>query len=135
MNIVDTSVVIKWLFREEYSDKALGLLENEKEFTAPEYIRIEVFSNITKKIRAGFLQTFDSKTILKQFEQLTLYLLPYSDLQYLAFEIATEYPINFYDSIFLAAAINRKVNFYTFDFRLKRSVENTVFDEIVRIPT
>lgn len=134
MNVVDTSVVMKWLFREEHSDEALHLLETEREFYAPDYIRIEVFSNITEKVRAGYLQCTDSRRVIKQFEQLILHLLPYSDLQYLAFEISTEYPVTFYDAIFLAAAINRETNFYTYDRRLKRSVENTELDEIVLVP-
>lgn len=135
MNIVDTSVVAKWLFREANSNEALYLLENEREFYAPEYLRIELYSSITKKVRAGFLQIEDSRLVIKQFEKLTLHFLPYLDLQYLAFEIATEYPITFYDAIFIAVAIDQKSIFYTFDLRLKRSVSNTELDEIVNVPS
>lgn len=134
MNIIDTSVVTKWLFRENYSDEALVLLENEKEFFAPEYLRVELFSSVSKKVRAGFLETDESNIVLRQVEKLTIHFLPYTDLEYLAFEIATEYPITFYDAIFVAAAVDQNKKLYTFDFRLKKSVSNTGLEEIVIVP-
>ncbi|NBC02567.1 MAG: PIN domain-containing protein [Bacteroidetes bacterium] len=134
MNIVDTSVVTKWLFREKYSDEALLVLENEKEFFAPGYLRIEFFSSVSKKVRAGFLEIQKSKIILRQFQKLSLHFVPYSELEYLAFEISTEYPITFYDAIFIVTAIDQNKKLYTFDFKLKKSVNNTELDEIVIIP-
>lgn len=134
MNIIDTSVVAKWLFREKYSTEALYLLESEKEFFAPEYLRVELFSSVSKKVRAGFLEMNDSKIVLRQIEKLTIQFLPYEELEYLAFEIATEYPITFYDAIFIAAAVDQNKKLYTFDFRLKKSVSNTELDEIVKLP-
>lgn len=135
MNVVDSSVVLKWLFGEKNSDEALQLLILEKEFYAPEYLRIEVISNITKKVRAGIIKTNDARIVLKQFGQLTLTLLPYLKLEPLAFELSTEYPVTYYDAIFLAVAINQQSNFYTFDLRLKRSVENSVLENMVTVPT
>lgn len=134
MNIIDTSVVVKWLFREKYSDEALILLEKEEEFFSPEYLRIELFSSVSKKVRAGFIETDYSKTVLRQFDKLTIKFLPYSDLEHLAFEIATEYPITFYDAIFIAAAVDQNKKLYTYDLKLKKSVSNTELDEIVNIP-
>lgn len=134
MNIIDTSVVIKWLFREKYSNEALHLLENEDEFFAPEYLKMELFSSVSKKVRAGYLETQKSKIVLRQIQKLPLRFVHYSELEYLAFEIATKYPITFYDAIFIATAVDQNKKLYTFDFKLKKSVNETELDEIVNIP-
>jgi len=134
MNIVDTSVVTKWFLREKYSEEAISLLEQEQEFIAPDYLRIEFHSNISNKVRAGFITNDESREILGIFEIIDLWFEPYKNLESLAFELSTNYPVTFYDAIFIALAFNTRSILYTFDEKLKKSAANTAFDELISVP-
>lgn len=134
MNVVDTSVVTKWLFREPYSDLAVKLLEKETEFIAPDYLKIEFTSCITKKIRAGILSVEEGRKRRKDFDQLNFLFESYKVLEALAFEFSTTFPVTFYDSIFVALAYQNRVKLYTFDQRFGRSLKNTALEKIVIIP-
>jgi len=134
VNVVDTSVVTKWFLREKNSEEAILLLEREQEFIAPDYLRIEFHSNISKKVRAGFITNEESREILDIFEIIDLWFEPYKDLESLAFEISTKYPVTFYDAIFIALAFNTRAILYTFDEKLKKSTANTEFDKLISIP-
>jgi len=135
MNVVDTSVVTKWMFRERDSDMAVKLLEKEGSFFAPDYLKIEFTSNITKKIRAGILPIEEGRERRKDFNKINIQYKPYIELEALAFEFSTVYPVTFYDSLFVALAYQEKVRLYTFDERLGRSLKNTELGEIVIIPS
>lgn len=134
MNVVDTSVVTKWFFREPGSDIAVKLLQREKLFYAPDYLRIEFLSNITKKVRAGFLTANVGRDRRSNFDKIGLYFELYKELEDLAFELSTQYPITFYDALFVALAFRERVLLYTFDRRLKRSIKGTELDSLIIIP-
>src|SRR5690625_7364419 len=106
MPVTDTSVVMKWLFREQGSPQALVLLESQSQFYAPDYLEIEILSGITKKVRSGLCEIRESHLKLEQFHKLPVQLIPLHVMREFAFERASVYPITFYDALFLAAAIN-----------------------------
>ncbi|MEX0661058.1 MAG: type II toxin-antitoxin system VapC family toxin [Balneolaceae bacterium] len=134
MNVVDTSVVTKWFFREPNSDIAVKLLQKERFFYAPDYLKIEFLSNITKKVRAGFLTANAGRDRRGDVDRMSLYFELYKELENLAFELSTQYPITFYDALFVALAFRERVVLYTFDKRLKRSIKGTELDRFVVIP-
>lgn len=134
MNVVDTSVVTKWFFREPDSDISVKLLEKERFFYAPDYLRIEFLSNITKKVRAGYLTANNGRDRKDNFDKMGLSFELYKELEDLAFELSTQYPITFYDALFVALAFRERVVLYTFDKRLKRSVKETELDSFIVIP-
>jgi predicted nucleic acid-binding protein len=53
LHVVDASLVVKWFIPEEYSDKAMNLLENFRsgslDLTAPDHIVVEVGSALWKR--------------------------------------------------------------------------------------
>ncbi|MEX2456935.1 MAG: type II toxin-antitoxin system VapC family toxin [Balneolaceae bacterium] len=134
MNVVDTSVVTKWFFREPNSDIAVKLLQKERFFYAPDYLKIEFLSNISKKVRAGFLTANAGRDRRGDVDRMSLYFELYKELEDLAFELSTQYPITFYDALFVALAFRERVVLYTFDKRLKRSIKGTELDRFVVIP-
>lgn len=134
MNVADTSVATKWMFREPHSDTAVKLLEKEISFFAPDYLKIEFTSNITKKIRAGIISIEEGRKRREDFDKINLQYKSYKELEALAFEFSTAYPVTFYDSLFVALAYQERVRLYTFDERLVRSLKNTELGEIVIIP-
>lgn len=134
MNIVDTSVVIKWFFREPNSEKALKLLDREKFFYAPDYLKIEFVSNVTKKVRTGLLTAKDGRDRRRDFNKIGFYFELNKKLEDVAFELSIQYPITFYDAFFVALAFREKAILYTFDKRLMRSVKGTELETLIVIP-
>lgn len=49
--VVDASVAVKWFLYEKNSDKAKALLERPCKWTAPDLLRVEIGSAITKSVR------------------------------------------------------------------------------------
>ena len=135
MNVVDTSVVLKWFFREPNSEKAVTLLQQEKFFYAPDYLKIEFISNITKKVRTGLLTAKIGRDRRKDFDRIGLHFEPYKELEDLAFELSTQYPVTYYDALFMALALREGGVLYTFDKRLKRSLNGTELETLILIPT
>ena len=56
MIIVDASVAVKWFLPEPDSDRAASLLRDAQKIFAPELIRVEVASAITRRVRLGELK-------------------------------------------------------------------------------
>ncbi len=134
MNVIDTSVVTKWLFRELDSDIAIAILENEQEYFAPDYLRIEFQSTVSKKIRTGLITIEEGQRRLDDFRKFNFYYKSFEEIEHLSFELSAHYPITFYDAMFLALAIQQNAYLITFDRRLKRSVIRTELEELVVIP-
>lgn len=55
MIVVDASVAVKWFLPEADSEQAAALLQSEGKLFAPELIRVEVASAITRRVRVGEL--------------------------------------------------------------------------------
>ncbi|CAN5144686.1 hypothetical protein BH23BAC3_BH23BAC3_11210 [soil metagenome] len=134
MNVIDTSVVLKLLFREPDSEIAVHLLEIEREFYAPEYLRIEFLSNVTKKIRTGVISLEEGRKRMSNFNQFNFHYDRFENIEHLAFELSAQYPITFFDSLFVSVAFEHDVKLYTFDKRLKRSVNGTDLAGYVVVP-
>ena len=54
--VVDASVAIKWLVREEYSDDAYLILDGRHELYAPRLLASEVGNALWKKARRGVIE-------------------------------------------------------------------------------
>lgn len=134
MNVIDTSVVLKLLFREPDSEIAVHLMERERVFYAPKYLRIEILSNVTKKIRTGHITIQEGRKRIGNFNQLNFNYELFENIEQLAFELSAQYPITFYDSLFISLAFEHDVLLYTFDKRLKRSVSGTDLARYVLVP-
>jgi|SRR5690625_3411019 len=131
MPVIDTSVVLKWLFKEPGSDRALLLLEQESRFYAPDYLETEFLSGITKKCRAGLYSREVAYVKREQFTRIPIHLIPASSIRDLAFELASDYRITFYDALFLATAVHLDDHLVTADERLIRSLESTALSPMV----
>ena len=55
MIVVDASVAVKWFLPESDSDQATALLASGRKLFAPELVRVEVASAITRRVRLGEL--------------------------------------------------------------------------------
>lgn len=65
MIVVDASVAVKWLLPEPGSEAAMELLRGRDILVAPELIRVEVASAVTRRFRRGELSADDSKEVVR----------------------------------------------------------------------
>lgn len=125
MPVIDTTVALKWLFREGGSEQALALLDREDRFFAPDYIEVELLSGITKNVRAGLITKEEANLKREQCQRLPIQQIPLRRVRELAYQLATEYSISFFDALFLATAIDLNKPLVTADEKLVASLETS----------
>lgn len=129
--VVDASVAIKCFFWEEGTEESLRLLDYIISFYVPEFFIMEIDSVITKKVRRRELQADEALSKRKQLRKLPYKLIPYKEIEDLAFELSTKFSVTLYDASYLATAIDYKATVYTADQRLYNGVSTTPFSKYV----
>jgi predicted nucleic acid-binding protein len=132
--VIDASIAAKWLFLEEGSDKAEGLLESYNSFIVPELFYIEMDAIISKKVRQGELPAVDANRKRDQVMKLALQKFDHQTISKLAFEISISLPVTFYDALYLSLAIETKSIMWTADSRLVNGLSNTVLANYIQNP-
>ena len=69
MTVVDASIAVKWIVAESGSVEALKLLSTDEQLFAPELLRVEVASAITRKFRNNQLNSDETKDALRLWHQ------------------------------------------------------------------
>ncbi len=126
MYVIDTNIVVKWFADEEYSNKALTILDNYKlgkfNITIPDLLIYE-FVNVLR-----FNKSFNSdekKDCIRSLYDLDLYFVtPYHTLIEKARNIAEDYNITVYDATFVALAKEMRCDFITADEKLYNKISN-----------
>lgn len=127
--IIDASVAIKWLVREDDSDHALALLDRS-DLIAPDLLACEVANAIWKKRRRGELSDMPTRlgfimAVFSQIEPTHRYLAR-------AAAIAVEIDHAAYDCFYLALAEDLAMPVITADQRFLAKVVHTPFAAITR---
>jgi len=130
--VIDSSVAIKWLFREPDSEKAEKLLQQFTFFYVPDLFLIEMDSVITKKVRQRKLDASDAMSKREQVRMLPYKIIKYKTVGRLSFELAISLPITLYDATFVATAIENFAILYTADERLVNGLSNTSLSNYVK---
>lgn len=65
MIVVDACVAVKWLLPEPGSEAAMNLLRGNDVMAAPELIRVEVASAMTRRFRRGEMSAEDAKACIR----------------------------------------------------------------------
>lgn len=122
--VLDASVVVKWFSFEEYSDKALRLMEMYEEgdvnLLAPSLLPYEVVNAL--RYNPGF-GIEDVKEAFSALEGLQIRLYPLQkDLIDRAIELAFIYGLTVYDSSYIAVAEISGSTLYTSDEEVVRKV-------------
>lgn len=65
MTVVEASVAVKWFTAEDADDRARYILGGRYELIAPDLIRIEVASALTRKARMGEISIEDASSSLR----------------------------------------------------------------------
>jgi predicted nucleic acid-binding protein len=131
--VVDASVAIKWFIPEKGSIEAIKLFTGRHRLFAPDIIRPEI-GNILWKLHTRRLLTSDEAfQIIGDFLSMPIEICSSDSLMTSAFEIAVATGRTVYDSLYLAAAVERNAFMMTADQRLANALENTDFARFVKI--
>lgn len=124
--VVDASLVVKWLVREEFSDEALTLLGSwntqSVQLAAPSLVRFEVANVIHRKMAMGDIGATSAIEHMTQLLALPIELRDMPELHLRAVELAGELRQGAaYDCHYLALAEVLECEMWTADRRFYRS--------------
>jgi predicted nucleic acid-binding protein len=124
--VVDSSVVIKWIVPQAYSEKAEEVLvayqAGELKLLAPDLLNAEVGNILWKYHRFQGLTKSDVQEALEAFKDLDWSIVPSNLLLDDALNLAIDYGRTVYDSLFVALAIREGCQLITADERLVNAV-------------
>ena len=125
--VVDASVAVKWLVREEHTDKALAILQqwhdNEVTPVAPHLLPFEVANALHRRVLSGQFSVGDSARMFLQLVGSRLEFRQTSALHTRALELASELRQSAaYDAHYLALAEEFGCELWTADQRFCRAV-------------
>ena len=123
--VVDASVAAKWLLPAAGEDlivQANRLLASHVKHTlhliAPDLILSEIGNVLVKAVRRGRISHADAEHSLRRFSDLDLEIVPADNLLVKALQIAATGNRSFYDSLYVALALDAKIELITADERL-----------------
>lgn len=116
--VVDASVAAKWILPEPYSDEATRLLADDFELWAPDLLWPEVGNILWKRWRRGEVTAEEGSSLLQDFRHFPVRILSSDGIAGIAWEIASSFSRSFYDSLYLALAVDRGCALVTADGKL-----------------
>ncbi|HEY3197873.1 MAG TPA: type II toxin-antitoxin system VapC family toxin [Nitrospirales bacterium] len=116
--VVDASVAVKWLVPESHAEAAGRILTSNYELLAPDLIWAEVGNVIWKKWRRREVSGEVAGDLLRDFHRYPLQTFASRALMIAAWDLAEQYDRTFYDSVYLALAVNAECPLITADLKL-----------------
>lgn len=130
--VIDCSVAAKWLFLEEGSSIAEGILEELSFFFVPDLFVMEIDAVISKKVRQREISSEEAFQKIVERKKLPYKIMNYGDISKLALEISVSLPVTLYNAAYIATAIEKYVVLYTADQRLVNGVSKTSLSKYVQ---
>ena len=118
--VVDASVAIKWLVREEGSDNALCLLDAK--LVAPDLLYAEAANILWKMVRRGQVSADEADQAAYALSQVEIQIVPARSLFASALRLSVQLDHPAYDCVYLAAADALAATFVTADAKLLRKL-------------
>ena len=116
--VVDASVAVKWLMPESHAEAARRILSSNHELLAPDLIWAEVGNVVWKKWRRHEVPGHVAGDLLRDFHRYPLRTFASHALMTAAWNLAERYDRTFYDSLYLALAVNAECPLVTADLKL-----------------
>jgi len=123
--VVDASVALKWFVPEVHSVVARRLLREGAELLAPDLIWAEVGNALWRKWRGGELAAEAVQGILADFRRMPLHIRSGESLYDAAWPVARILGRTFYDSLYLALALDADCPLVTADLRFLNAVHDS----------
>lgn len=123
--VVDSGVCVKWLIKEEHSEKAIGLLSSNLELVAPDIVLVQAANVLWKTAKRGLLTPQQAEARLTDLPSFFGRLLPMFDLapEALALGMAINVPI--YDCVYVVASRRAGASLVTADSKLMANLAGT----------
>jgi len=122
--VIDASVVVKWLVKEE-GDTAALQVRQEFAFDAPDLAIAEITNVLRTKNRRGEIDNAMTSLAVEALSSLDIELHALLPLRTTALELAIAMDHSVYDCFYLALAQQLSVPFVTADERLKRKFQQS----------
>ena len=116
--VVDASVAVKWLMPENHAAAARRILTSNHELLAPDLIWAEVGNVLWKKWRRREVPGHVAGDLLRDFRRYPVQTFASRALMTAAWDLAERYDRTFYDSVYLALAVNAECPLVTADLKL-----------------
>jgi predicted nucleic acid-binding protein len=116
--VVDASVAVKWLIPESHAEAARRILSSNYELLAPYLIWAEVGNVLWKKCRRREVPAHVAGDLLGDFYRYPVQTFGSRTLMTAAWDLAEQYDRTFYDSLYLALAVNAECPLVTADLKL-----------------
>ena len=133
MIVVDASVVMKLLTREQDASLAVERVSREPERTAPDWLYAEVASALSKKVRYGGLSLAFVDEALASLPLIMPDLVPSKPLLRLAIELSVQLRHAIYDCMYLAVAMEEQCTLLTADHKFATAVSESVYRDRVEM--
>ncbi len=119
MILVDANVAVKWFLPEPLSEAAEALLRTKDILVAPDLIRIEVASAVTRRFRRGELTAAEAKEIVQLWTEVlkkgVVHIYPSLDDLAEAGRLSVDMRHAIQDCLYLAMAVRLGARFVTAD--------------------
>jgi len=124
--VVDASVAVKWLLREDHRPIALLLqdryVSGEVVLLAPLLLLLEVGNVLAKRVRRGELQPAVAQSCFAELLADAPVLVESGEIAESAFRLALAHQQPIYDCLYLALALDRRCDLITADEKFYRSL-------------
>lgn len=125
--IVDASVAVKWFVLEELSDRALALVDSDSILAAPDLIRLEVGSALSRRVREGSLEAIQALSGMSALPRYFAELLPFDGVLADAMQISMAIKHPLYDCLYVAVANARQCKIITADQKFVAKLAGTSY--------
>lgn len=129
--VVDASVAMKWLLREEHFEAARRLRDSRYRLSAPDYMLLETDNAFCKHVRRGEMARADAEDGRRT---LRAFPIEYHGLETLldrAYAMAVETRTSVYDCLYAALAVALGARMVTADRRFFERISATPFADYV----
>ncbi len=119
--IIDASVAAKWFLKEDYTAEAKKVLEVGENFSAPDFMQLEMDNLLCKRFRRGDLSKKDADDARVLLKEIPITYHPSLELRDRAYQLALITRQSVSDCLYLALAIRLKGKLVTADQRFYKN--------------
>lgn len=123
--VVDSCVAVKWVVREEDSDKAIELLSRDLPLIAPDFVLMEIANALWKNVKRGLLAADGATARLADVRGFFNKLVPTPELVMEAFALGDAIDVPVYDCAYVVAARRAGARLVTADSKLIAKLAGT----------
>ncbi len=129
--VVDASIAIGWLVKQENAIDHTYLLENQNILIAPDLVFPEVCNGIWRLVSAGYVTPKHGHKIASELSDYFDKVFPCAPLMKAAMGISLQLNHPAYDCFYLALAEHQNVQMITADLRLLNKTKTTPYAKLV----